>query len=183
MISIDPPCAGTAAQPVYVMIKPPAPVAIAIDGQRSRLGIDRCYGRDRFHVTLLPVCDGRDLSQAVLERLDRAVASLHAEPLRVAFDRLKRNALVGGGALRDLRGLQRRLVRCLTAQGVTPPGYTFRPHVSLAYGRTPDRTVSIAPIGWQVSELLLIRSHHGEGRHEALRRWPLAVRQWSFRFD
>jgi len=169
------------AQPLYLMTKPPLERAREIDRRRRLLGLETRYGLERFHTTLLPLGDGRDISCEYLDLLHRALSSLCAEPFPIAFDKLNRNALVGT-KMRELRAFQRRLVRCLIAFGIPIPAYRFAPHLSLAYGATPDRRIAIPPINWLVEEYLLIRSIHGEGRHEVLDRWPLIERQGAFDF-
>jgi len=62
------------------------------------------------------------------------------------------------------------------------PRYQARPHLSLAYGPPANRVARIQPNGWQVTKLLLIRSMHGEGRHETIDEWELIGRQRSFDF-
>src|ERR1041385_2927140 len=108
MISIDRamPDAAPRPQPLYVMIKPPPAQARLIECQRRLLGIDNGYGRERLHTTLLPLGDGRDLPAANLALIRAALASLQAEPFRIAFDRLSRKVLLGRQGLRELRGFQ-----------------------------------------------------------------------------
>lgn len=65
----------------------------------------------------------------------------------------------------------------LQTMGMRLPAYTFRPHLSLGYGNAPSRSLTVPPIGWQADELLLIKSIHGEGRHEPLAAFPLIARQ------
>jgi 2'-5' RNA ligase len=164
------------------MAKPPAGTAGDIARRRDSLGIDSRYDRRRFHMTLLPLWDSCATSPALFALLDQAVASLSAEPLPIAFDKLSRNALVCSAGTRNVRAFQRQLVRRLIAFGLPIPAYRFNPHLSLAYGAAPEREIATPPIGWLIDELLLIRSIHGEGRHELLHRWPLQSRQGCFRF-
>jgi 2'-5' RNA ligase len=171
-----------APRPLYIFAKPPEKMALEAEQRRRELGLASDYGRERFHTTILPLCDARAAPPGLVDMLDTAFASMIAEPCTILFDRLHRNALRGGGALRDLRELQRLLVKRLTAMGLCLPRYLFRPHMSLAYGPAPDRTIPIAPIGWQVRELQLVKSIHGEGRHETLARFELIQRQGSFGF-
>jgi 2'-5' RNA ligase len=171
----------TSPRPLYIFAKPPAEIALAAEQRRRELGIDSDYGRERFHTTILPLCDAREAPPGLLNTLEAAF-SLLAEPCMILFDRLHRNALRGGSALRDLHALQRTLTKRLTAMGLRLPDYLFRPHMSLAYGAAPERTIPIPPIGWQVRELLLVKSIHGEGRHETLARFALQPRQGAFPF-
>lgn len=51
----------------------------------------------------------------------------------------------------------------------------LRPHMTLVYGRKPLAKVKLLkPIALMATEFALIRSYHGEGRHECLGRWPLS---------
>lgn len=171
-----------APRPLYIFAKPPEETALEAEQRRRDLGLADDYGRERFHTTILPLCDARAAPPGLVDILEMAFASMVAEPCAILFDRLHRNALRGGRELRDLRELQRRLVRRLTAMGVILPPYLFRPHMSLAYGAAPERTIPIAPIGWQVRELQLVKSIHGEGRHETLASFELIERQGSLGF-
>lgn len=171
-----------APRPLYIFAKPPQEMALEAEQRRRELGLASDYDRSRFHMTILPLCDAQQAPPGLIEMLEAAFASITAEPCTIVFDRLHRNALRGGSALRHLRELQRLLVKRLTALGLCLPRYLFRPHMSLAYGAAPERTIPIAPIGWQVHELQLVESIHGEGRHETLARFELVQRQGSFGF-
>lgn len=171
-----------APRPLYIFAKPPEQTALEAEQRRRELGLANDYSRERFHTTILPLCDASEAPPGLIDTLESAFASMLAEPCTILFDRLHRNALRGGSALRDLRALQATLVRRLTAMGLLLPRYLFRPHMSLAYGASTERTIPIAPIGWQVRELQLVKSIHGEGRHETLARFELIQRQGAFGF-
>ncbi|MEI9852851.1 MAG: 2'-5' RNA ligase family protein [Sphingomonas sp.] len=168
--------------PLYLMAKPSAAKALEIDRLRRALDIGRTYGAERLHMTLLRLWDGQGSPASWITLLCRALASLDAPPFEVRFERVRRNALVGGAAMRDARLFQQRLVQFLAPLGLPVPEYAFKPHLSLAYGASPERNVAVPPICWIVEELLLIRSIHGQGRHEELGRWPLVPRQGAFGF-
>jgi 2'-5' RNA ligase len=167
-------------QLLYFMLKPPHALALAIDRERRRLGLDCSYALKKFHITLQPLGDIRAIAPEALERIGQAAASLHAEPFPVQLDRLRGNALVGSNA-RALRAFQRRLVRRLAAFGVYLPDYEFDPHLSLRYEDWRPRSAPIVPIRWLVDELLLVNSVHGKG-HALVHRWPLVPLQGSFDF-
>jgi 2'-5' RNA ligase len=169
-------------RPLYIFAKSPPEQALEVEQRCCELGIDSDYGRERYHTTILPICDARVAPPGLVGILSEAFASMIAEPCVILFDRLYRNALRGGRAMRDLHELQAMLAKRLTAIGLHLPPYLFRPHLSLAYGAAPERTVAIPPIGWQIRELLLVKSIHGEGRHETLAHFKLQQRQGSFGF-
>ena len=169
-------------RPIYLMIKPPAPTQREIAHRRQMLGIESGYGPERFHITLLPIEDARFISPSRMELLLGLLASFQAEPFEVGFIRLKGNALRGGKALRALRRFQKSLAELLLAAGLDVSGYAFEPHLSLSYGNWQPRNIPVSPICWRVEEFKLIKSIHGQGRHEELGRWPLISRQGSFVF-
>ena len=50
---------------------------------------------------------------------------------------------------------------------------SFKPHVTLLYDAKNIPEHPVHPVGWTVTELVLVRSYVGLGRHEHLARWPL----------
>lgn len=168
------------AQLLYAFVKPPPEVAREIDCCRRLLDIHSSYGPARFHFTVLPLGEGLDISPARLESLIRVLASVRAEPFRISLTTLSRNALVGKAS--GVRLLRKAIKRELTAAGMPVPGYNAEPNLSIAYGPAPERRSAISPINWIAEDFRLIRSIHGEGRHEELGRWPITDRQGSFAF-
>lgn len=172
------------AQPLYIMVKPPAQIAAEIDRRRILLGVDRRYCTRRLHVTVLPLGEGKGVLPAILKALHDAARSSDAAPFPLLFDRLSGSALVGGRGNCGLLLFRKALVRSLLAQGISLPRYDAVPHISLAYGPRPTKPrIAIDPIRWQVEEFLLVRSMHGEARHAELGCWPLTARQLSLVFD
>lgn len=164
------------------MIKPEAPDAEALCTQRAALGIGDRYSRDRLHITILRLWDEAETPAVLIERCIAAAASLRAEPLEICFTRLSGQMLVGG-CCAPLHDLRRRLVERLSAFGIPVPARgSFKPHLSLAYGPVVSRHEPVDPIRWTARALLLVRSIHGEGRHERVGHWALEARQGSFPF-
>lgn len=170
----------TGTQPLYVMIKPPPAVAREIDCCRRLLDIASSYGPARFHCTVLPLGDGRDIPAARLDRLIAIAAALSLDPFHISLHTLSRNALIGKA--RGVRTLRTLFKQGLANAGMPVPGYDAEPHLSVAYGNAPERRKAIAPISWIAEEFQLVRSIYGQGRHEELGRWPLSGRQTSFAF-
>jgi 2'-5' RNA ligase len=73
------------------------------------------------------------------------------------------------------RMLHIRLALALRNSGLKVPiDRRLQPHMTLVYsGKEIAKTRLAAPISLEASEFVLIRSHHGEGRHDYLGRWPL----------
>jgi RNA 2',3'-cyclic 3'-phosphodiesterase len=172
----------TNAKPLYFMLKPPEQAGRELAHRRKLLKIDDRYGWRRFHTTVAPVGDGQIISSAQLEMLDQTIQSLKLSPFWLEFDRLNGNALIAGKGASNVRTLRRRATHLLSTRGVRLPNYETRPHLSLAYGSPSRRRAPVPPTGWKVDRLLLVRSHHGEGRHEVIAEWPMVDDQYSFGF-
>mgnify|MGYP001756911922 FL=1 len=145
---------------------------------------------ERLHVTLVPL-GSHDLCvpYEVVQQLSRVGGSLEHAPFRVSFDTLQSPGpsagsveLTGhGDDVLALSRFRRQLVEELRQVGwpdqhIKP---RFRPHVTLDYHHGPINARRVEPLGWHVTEFLLIASHHGESWHEVLGRWPLRSRQAS----
>lgn len=148
---------------------------------------------ERLHVTLLPLgsFDG-SVPDEVLHLARVAGAAVDDEPFDVILDRLRSRggAPIGtvelggdGTVLRKLyrlqRDLRKRLIRAGFPEDQLRTGFT--PHMTLDYKhpRVLPQTLE-TPIAWPVTELCLVDSLHGQGRHEVLERWPLRQRQQVF---
>lgn len=167
--------------PLYLMIKPPLTEREALRSCARRHGLDGSYAPEKYHCTLVRLGESRLWPPAALDLLGARLAALRAEPFAVVFD------LLDGRALRPCKGLrrpgefQRAAARLAAGCGVTLPESRFRLHLSLAYAGDPAPRARIAPIGWRVGEVLLIRSVHGVG-YQQLGRWPLVPRQLELDF-
>jgi 2'-5' RNA ligase len=169
-------------RPLSLMIKPPARQTRAIAERRRQLDIDERYGYDRFHLTFLPLGDTRDVPEAAIELLHQAICAADLEPFPIELARLSGNVMQVGKGAANMCRVQQRLVRQLLALGMDLPDYRLRPHLSLTYGERSNRSARFPPIAWHADRLLLIRSIHGEGRHEPVREWRLTPRQGVFDF-
>lgn len=83
--------------------------------------------------------------------------------------------LCAAGGNDAFRMLHIRLALALRNSGLKVPiDRSLQPHMTLAYnGKDIAKTRLAAPISLKASAFVLIRSHHGEGRHEHLGQWPL----------
>jgi 2'-5' RNA ligase len=162
--------------PLYLMAKPPREKLPEFGRLRALLGIESNYALDRLHFTLLPL---GEVSPALIARIGRIMDGFHAEPFAVLFDHVEGATLKPRKGLRAPGVFQRSLVRHLAFSGFAPPAYEFSLHLNLDYGNKSDRRATIAPLEWQVEEVLLIESLTGQGRHIEHGRWPLFVRQYA----
>ena len=137
---------------------------------------------DRLHVTLFIAEDRFDAPAELIATLREIGGAIAAAPVEMTLDH------VSGGrqsiALRAqhknaaLDALHRQVAgRCAAAGIAAIPGRVFSPHLTLGYRNGLSFSERIAPLGWTADELVLIHSHLGQTRHEAIGRWPLVDRQ------
>jgi 2'-5' RNA ligase len=135
---------------------------------------------DRLHVTLLFL--GK-FSQQLARLACEAAAEVRMPPFALSFDRS--GSFGGGQGKRPLvffgdetlkqrvRPLRQTLGAALLRKGIQSCAHReFTPHLTLIYGECAVDEHPVAPIGWTVTEFVLIHSLHG---HTHLARWPLDV--------
>jgi 2'-5' RNA ligase len=137
----------------------------------------------RLHVSLCFLAAGADLPLQIEQRARAAASAVRMRPFTAAFNCVARFSkgdgkrplvLLGDEGVAGLTALQRSLGVAMRNAGFghrEQPGYT--PHVTLLYGALPIDEQTIEPIRWTVRDFVLVHSHHGEGRHSHLGRWPL----------
>ena len=139
-------------------------------------------GPERYHLTLCGIERYGGAAGWEIAALEKIGASMVASTFTIAFDHV-----AGHGSLGDrqaifletsqtfpiLDRLQGRLRREMRAKGFRTPS-KFGPHVTLLYDERPFSRAIIPPASFQVREFVLIRSIHGESRHDHLARWPLS---------
>lgn len=153
--------------PLYLQVKPPKHLVPIIARFCPEHGICSNYGVNRYHSPVQPIGDARAFSDSRIETIQAAIADLLLEPFDLRFDRIELTTLRGSG-MSAFRARQVAIVQCLTRLGIPVPAYILRPHLSLAYGDKTKRNIRIPQIGWTATELLLVMSVHGEGRHELI---------------
>lgn len=132
-----------------------------------------------LHVSLFSLSG---LSEQSLRMACEAAAEVRMKPFEVSFDRTvgfrgkpgnRPLVLVGDGGLRRLVSFRMMLGAAMTRRGLRRRANTnFAPHVTLLYDTREVAEHPVEPIGWTVSEFVLIRSVHG---HVQLGRWPLRL--------
>ncbi len=182
---------------LYFMLHLPVAVAQAVVRLRARLdagyrGPSWPMAPERLHVTLVPLgTHEHQVPADVLRLAGSAGASIDEAPFRVILDTVQSRGPQTGAGTVELSGqgagvqplfrLRRQLVDALRKRG-WPAALIrrhFHPHITLDYHHAPVGSRPIEPLAWEVTEFFLIDSHHGEGRHEVLARWPLRDRQPS----
>ena len=132
---------------------------------------------ERLHISLFFL---GGLPESQIRAACEAATDVRAEPFEVSFDRTasfrgrsgnRPFVLIGDDGLRRLQSFRRMLGAALTRRGLRRVANThFTPHVTLLYDARSVEEHPIEPIGWTVTEFVLIHSMKG---HDYLARWPL----------
>ena len=173
---------------LFFAVMPPPTIAHEV----ASLGADlarreglklRLHAPDRFHLSLVGWRldrRTREDSIAAARELGRRITWNSFEVVlttALSFGRTGARPLVLGcspGSAWALTGLHDRLLAEAPQVGVHLRGRTaFEPHLTLAYSRTPivEQPLEM-PVRWMASELVLILSEQGRGRHTVVGRWP-----------
>jgi 2'-5' RNA ligase len=164
---------------LFFALRPDAAAAERIHALASRVReVHDLKGKplalERLHVTLLFLGNHDGLPQQLLAFAALAAKALRHEPFELNFDRVMSfTRSTGNAPLVLCRDDDRTPLDDLRRQLGAESTQSFKPHVTLLYD---DRILSpqeVAPISWMVTEVLLIRSLIGRGRHEVLARHPL----------
>jgi len=139
----------------------------------------RLINAECLHISLLFL---GGLPEQTLHKACKAAANVRMKPFEVWFDRTvsfrgkpgnRPFVLFGEDGLRQLTSFRRMLAAAITREGLRRRANTnFTPHVTLLYDARDVEEHPIEPIGWTVSEFVLIHSVHG---HVHLGRWPLRM--------
>ena len=142
---------------------------------------------ERLHITLHWLRDHVALPPELVERAVVAGGIVDAAPFEVAFDCVESLGdasrggplvLTGSTGLVALRRIQRALSGAMIEAGLGAYAQAdFMPHVTLLYDDKHVARQAVDPIRWTVSELVLVHSVVGEGRHVTLGQWSLQSRQ------
>ncbi len=149
-----------------------------------RLGVGgRALEADRLHVSLHAVGAWVDVRpDADIARWCRAAATVRCAPFEVVFDRVatfggEGNPLVfkasDDAGVAGLLALHQALGIVLANAGERIKRQRIAPHMTQSYRGKRVAETAIEPVRWRAHELVLIDSHVGAHRHEAIARWPL----------
>jgi 2'-5' RNA ligase len=178
---------GAWLDPLIFVIRPDAAVRARIEAQCAALGAQHGLGRgfiaaDRLHITLQFVSWKREAVHRFLPQAEEIVSRLSLAPVEVLLTealsfRSGRGEypLVLRGenpAIKALCGSLGEAMRQLGLGSFVKRSVT--PHMTLLYDPKLVPAQPIEPISWRATELTLIHSLQGRGRHDVLARWPLA---------
>lgn len=174
--------ASTSSGRLFFAVLPDANTAVRI--QRLAHALKCAHKFDRkiiepqlLHVSLFFL---GEWSEQIVRIACKAAAEVRVQPFQLWFDRSasfrgrpgsRPFVLVGDEGVKRLRSFRRALGIALAEKGLRRLAIRdFTPHVTVLYS---DRNVDehpIEPIGWTVSEFVLIHSMRG---HVHLAHWPL----------
>lgn len=147
----------------------------------------RLVNEARYHVTTLFVGDVRMFGETAIQSMSQAASAVASttDTFRLEFNR------IGGFGARSrlsplalhhehenpaFSNLAQRLHKELLRSGIrSQKGPSSKLHLTLCYREQFVEATPIPPIGWQVTELVLIKSLLGKGQHILLGRWPLRM--------
>lgn len=156
------------------------------DAEQLRVGRpDYRTPRSCLHVSLAMVAVGLPVSAAGLRRAGGAAGRVTMPRFRVSLNRVESfrgaprpRVLTGEDGVIGLDLLHAELCAALSASGFAVRRVAnFNPHMTLMRDRRDTPLRHVAPVAWEVSEFVLVHSHHGQGRYTLLGRWPLAARR------
>ena len=160
--------------------------ALAEDQKRAH-GFDGTLIKpEHLHITLFHLGDWIRLPEELIAQAKAAAAGVAASSFEVAFDKLTsfRNRtgilpFVLTGPAEPWRTLRTALGQALKQAGLGGAVHDlddFTPHVTLLRDEKQAKTQKIAPLSWQVQEIVLIQSLLGKTTHIHLGRWPLQIK-------
>ncbi|MBS0361722.1 MAG: hypothetical protein JSR98_10100 [Proteobacteria bacterium] len=136
-----------------------------------------------FHVSLAGLGDGTVITEGRLAAVVAAVDGFTAPAFRVAFNRLQTWAgqsrpwvLTGEDGVVGFQRLLEKLRMKLKTEGFEfPRPARLTPHMTLARNGPYAHCELTEPVCWTAVELVLVRSHVGEGRYTIVARWSLKL--------
>jgi RNA 2',3'-cyclic 3'-phosphodiesterase len=165
-----------ARNPLYIMAKPPAEVAAQIAALPRN---DAGRGPELLHATLASLFDLAVAPPDWLPAVVAALATFDGPAFPLAFDRIevhKAVTLRTRAPLTEARAFQAALMRhLLERKAPLMLGTTPVPHVTINYRGDRLGAKTIPPIGWTVTEILLVESIVGKTTHVEHGRWPLRM--------
>ena len=169
----------------FFALRPDVADAARLDACAQRLlashGVTgKRVGPERLHITLELV--GHDSDAKVLEAACRAADAVRFPAIDARFDAAVTFSapsgpfvLLGGDGLNGVRELRTELGCALAEHGFSPPR-AYEPHMTLGYDpRHRVERIAIDPVGFQIAEFALVKSHIGLSRHEVVRTWVLSA--------
>ncbi|MCA1438761.1 hypothetical protein I6F07_00750 [Ensifer sp. IC4062] len=138
----------------------------------------KIYDRNRLHVSVAKVHEGRGVSEAVNEFAAKLGSRSKAAGFHLCFDRLVSvrrghqypRILTCGDSVAGFTALVREITRQPNASG------KIIPRMTLLYGDRKAPQVDLArPIAWAVHDFALVHTRKGRGEFRIVDRWQLSL--------
>lgn len=165
---------------LFFAIRPPLVLARRMAEAASWFGRQgRPLRPEHLHMTLAIFEDFPVFPEGLAETLTALGSGIAADPFPIVLDQSVGSstsvAIVPRRKNAALKALRHEIGAAVTRSGLGQrSGYSFNPHVTLAYGDGEPFARSIEPFGWMVDEFFLVHSLVGQTRHELLGRWRLS---------
>ncbi|WP_296600060.1 2'-5' RNA ligase family protein [Phenylobacterium sp.] len=174
---------------VYLALQPTPEAAVEalarLDAlpQRRRMSA-KPTAPNRVHVSLAGIGDFKRPPTPVFEKVMEAIADVAVAPFVVEFNRIATwggadppcVVLWGDEGVIGVHALFSEIHKALWRADMAPRREPeFTPHMTLIYDRTEVPETPVEPVRWTATEVVLIHSVHGEGRHEVMGRLPLTA--------
>jgi RNA 2',3'-cyclic 3'-phosphodiesterase len=166
--------------------QPRAATSAAGQQQLSKHGLrGKLHAVDRLHVSLISFGEHDGVPQRIVDKVREGAASVSFAPFEISFDHVESFGKSGqsGPYPCVLRCDHDSAMRFTTfhqtvcfAMGKVGLGKWIRPltpHVTLIYADRRVESEAIAPIGWTVTEFVLVHSLLGRSQYIQLGRWSL----------
>lgn len=163
---------------------PPPEINSQMASAWQSFGTGAPFRQSVLHLSLYGIAELDDLDPMLVQRARQAAPHVRTAPFTLCFDRLMTfNGTPGNlpmviatdNASSKPKEIAAELHVALRALGITASqSPKVNPHVTLAYGSGLPKTRHLPkPILWTISEITLIDSLYGQGRHVSLGQWPL----------
>jgi RNA 2',3'-cyclic 3'-phosphodiesterase len=134
---------------------------------------------ERLHVTSHDLGGYDVVPEELIAQAMTAAATVSERQFDVVFDQAMSfptsgaYVLCGSQGVAELVAFRQRLGVAMAEAGLVPKR-DFKAHMTLLYDkRTTVALHAVEPLRWRATEFVLVKSHVGLTRHEALGRWPL----------
>ena len=173
---------------------PPAEIHAQMASAWQSFGTGAPFRHDTLHLSLYGIAEMDVVDPMLVQRASQAATRVRTAPFTLSFDRLttfkgdpQRSPLVVATDSENNKSKEvaAELHTALRALGITASqSQKVNPHVTLAYGPgfSGERLLT-KTIAWTISEITLIDSIQGQGRHVSLGKWQLPKDRQQSSFD
>jgi 2'-5' RNA ligase len=137
---------------------------------------DRSRPAELLHTTVLALADLAEVGREYVAAFLRAMEGFEGNAFDLRYDRIRERrsvALYNRQGLESAQAFQSALMHFLRQRNFPYFGGAPQAHMTINYKPDGLGEEAISPIGWRVTELLLVESIVGKKRHEVHGCWQL----------